>query len=124
MVCISAPPEATMVEDCAASSDGEMDCEESEPEESFPSQVCVPEGFEDWVGAGSPGSSSGSTLSEESADDDQNGSENPADGESDSGSSSSGASSDSGCAGGGSSAPLGTLVLSMLVLGLITRRRV
>jgi hypothetical protein len=127
LVCVSAP-EGSDTEDCAVSSDGEMDCEESEDEE-IPAQVCVPEDFEDWMGAGSGGQSLGTTVASEESSDPNDGTgsgDGAGSGDGDeaaSGSSSSGGSSDSGCAGGGSGAPLGTLALALLVLGFITRRR-
>ena len=122
LVCVDVAEEA-ITEDCAMSSDGEMDC--PEPEEELPAQVCVPEGFEDWIGGAS---SSGvaldgsTTNAEENApgtSDDDGGAESGASGATSSG----GGSSDSGCSGSGSGVPAGTLVLSLLVLALIGRRR-
>jgi hypothetical protein len=119
LVCISVDP-TNRQEDCAVSSDDEMDCPESE--EQIPEQLCVPEDFEDWAGAGAGAQSFESTAAPESSDDDGNN----ATGENGDGatSGSSSGSDDSGCAGGNSSAPLSTLALALLALGLVTRRRV
>ena len=119
MVCVSVPS-AEHQDDCAVSSDGEMDCPESE--EQPPQELCMPEGFEDWLGAGSGGQSY-----ETSSETNEEGPADPEAPNDDDGSAASGSSSgsgDSGCAGGGTGAPLGTLALSLMILGLITRRRV
>lgn len=116
LVCVSVP-ETSVDSDCASSSDGEMDCRESE--EQLPEQVCMPEGFEDWIGADHGGTS---LATNENGGDTAPGPDSPADDESASPSSSGG--DDGGCAGGNSSAPLSTLALALLALGLVTRRRV
>ena len=124
LTCVEVPEDA-MTEDCAMSSDGEMDC--AEPEEQLPAQVCVPEGYEAWIGGGE--ASSGVTLGGSSTNEEENApgtSDDDEDAESGASgaTSSGGGSSDSGCSGSGSGVPAGTLVLSLLVLALVGRRRV
>lgn len=124
LVCISA--DAGPQDDCAVSSDGEMSCPESD--EEIPEKVCVPEGFEDWIGAGPGGQAMETSATQEPGAPNPEGSTSGAGGgdggEDQAGGGSSSSSSDSGCAGGHTGTPLGTLVLSLMALALITRRRV
>jgi hypothetical protein len=106
-------------EPCWQTSEGESNCPDGEPTDGM-LQICVPEDFEDWIGAGMSGGGYGETTLYNDDGNSDPVAPPPGDGDQ---SADGGSGSGGGCAGGSPSAPLSGFALALLALGLVTRRR-